>query len=129
MIGLWTICNYLIRQFEIHIFWLLKIVTNQEQIITLDIACSFLLFIKHSIELSSEHEIKNLITFSCISTAKDTQSERPLGNRRMAIKSFCIFNFINMVYKPFNWLEFFYFHDKLTINNDILKNIRLIYQS
>src|SRR2546421_329421 len=28
MIRLWTICNYLIRRFEVHIFWLLKIVAN-----------------------------------------------------------------------------------------------------
>src|SRR3990170_2825428 len=27
-IGLWTICNYLIRRFEVHIFRLLKIVAN-----------------------------------------------------------------------------------------------------
>src|SRR5437764_9625124 len=27
-IGLWTICNYLIHQFEVHIFQLLKIVAN-----------------------------------------------------------------------------------------------------
>src|SRR6266498_3993909 len=28
MIVLWTICNYLIRRFEVHIFQLLKIVAN-----------------------------------------------------------------------------------------------------
>ena len=40
----------------------------------------------------------------------------------MSIIFFGILNLINIIYKPINWLEFFYFHDKLTINNNILKN-------
>ena len=102
---------------------------DQEQIITLDITCPSFLSIKHSIKLISEHEIKNFISFSRISTITDQKGERLLGNRRMSIKSLGIFNLVNMVYKSINWLEFLYFHTKLTINNDILKITRLINQS
>ena len=102
---------------------------DQEQIITLDIARPSFLPIKHSIKLISEHEIKNLISFSRIGTATNQKRERPLGNTRMSIIFLGIFNLVDMIYKPINWLEFFYFHAKLTINNDILKNTKLINQS
>src|SRR6266496_6797216 len=123
MIWLWAISNYLIGRFEIQIFQLLELVADQKQIIILDIAYPFLLPIKHSIKLISEHEIKNLISFFQIGTATNQKCERPLGNTRMFIIFLGIFNLVDVIYKPINWLKFFYFHAKLTINNNILKNI------
>ena len=46
-----------------------------------------------------------------------------LGNTGIAIIFLSVFNLINMVYKPFSQLKLFYFLVKLSITNDILKNL------